>query len=188
MFGREPHSREGYEDLKNKTDLAKQAAKENPGSNWSIGEARQHEQHDGSFETRNEDKYIPSEQEEAYSKMQKKLEKMKNQGHAEALQIEAKNRTLNDKFREALVALKTFETEELGMHQESFQRSEEAKEFKQDNEPATSGPMQRVKDFLKTLEHSEANSLEARHHELLEQYNDALDELVAFQQEQLDIE
>jgi len=119
MFGREPHSREGFEELQKKTDEAKAAALENPGSSWSTGEVQRHEQYDGSFQVRNVYKRVPTVEEETYWKMMEKLEKMKNKGHAEALELESKHNQLLQKVEDANRALTTFETEQLEMHKEA---------------------------------------------------------------------
>jgi hypothetical protein len=51
--------------------------------------------------------------------MVKKLEEMKTQGHAEALDLEVKHNQLLQKVEDANRALLTFETEQLEMHQEA---------------------------------------------------------------------
>ena len=119
MFGREPHTREGFEDAERELTEKKRAAQEHPGYTQT---SDVHALIGGSAKLPGYGyaprEYVSSSQEQQYSKAKKRLGELKTQGHKEALDLEEEHEKLMSKFLKAQGDLRTFEKENLGMHQE----------------------------------------------------------------------
>jgi len=118
MWGKEKYSKEGYENLEKKTTEAKEASDVFPGTHVSTGVPESYDYGDGSYTARSASRFIPSPQRERFDDLTKKLERMKNAGHKEALELEAKHNQLLQEVVDAHQALDEFEKEQLGMDRE----------------------------------------------------------------------
>ena len=115
MFGKEKHSREGYDEIENQIPEALAAANEHPGHGVPTGETRKEKHYGGGYSIRSVEKYIPSPQQGRLWKLIEKLERMKEAGHGEALGLEAKHNKLIKDVEDAHAELEAFEKEQLGM-------------------------------------------------------------------------